>query len=107
MSPLPSTLQSCSSSPQTVNLASSYLNSALSEHLVCELRNNGIQKQLLSEENFTLAKVGEIAQGMEAVKKNAKRLQGRETVIVNKVFPRREKNNGPVWRKQEKSYYCC
>ena len=26
--------------------------------------------------------------------KNAKRLQEKETVTVNKVFPRREKNNG-------------
>ena len=35
MSPMLSTLQNCSSLPQTVNLTNSYLNSALKDHLVC------------------------------------------------------------------------
>ena len=84
-----------------------YLNDALRDRLVCGLRNTGIQKRLLSEANLTLAKAGEIAQGMEAAEKNAKRLQGGETVPVNKVIPRREKTDGPVWRKQEKPCYRC
>ena len=53
-----------------------YLNDALRDRLVCGLRNTGIQKRLLSEASLTLAKAGEIAQGMEAAEKNAKRLQG-------------------------------
>ena len=84
-----------------------YLNDALRDRLVCGLRNTGIQKRLLSEANLTLAKAGEIAQGMEAAEKNAKRLQGGEAVPVNKVIPRREKTDGPVWRKQEKPCYRC
>ena len=47
-----------------------------------------------------------MAQGMEAAEKNVKRLQGRETVPVNKVIPRREKTDGPVWRKQKPCYHC-
>ena len=69
-----------------------YLNDALRYCLDCGLRNTGIQKWLLSEANLILAKVGEIAQGMEAAAKNANRLQGGETVTVNKVFSRRERN---------------
>ena len=48
---------------------------ALSDRLVCGLRNTGIQKRLLSEASLTLAKAGEIAQGMEAAEKNAKEKQ--------------------------------
>ena len=86
-----------------------YLNDALRDRLVCGLRNTGIQKRLLSEASLTLAKAGEIAQGMEAAEKNAKRLQGGEAVHVpvNKVIPRREKTEGPGWRKQEKPCYRC
>ena len=42
-----------------------YLNDTLHDRLVCGLRNNTIQKHLLSEVNLTLAKAGEIVQGME------------------------------------------
>ena len=82
---------------------------ALRDRLVCGLRNTGIQKRLLSEASLTLAKAGVIAQGMEAAEKNAKRLQGGEAVHVpiNKVIPRREKTEGPGWRKQEKPCYRC
>ena len=79
------------------------------DRLVCGLRNTGIQKRLLSEASLTLAKAGEIAQGMEAAEKNANRLQGGEAVHVpvNKVIPRKEKTEGPGWRKQEKPCYRC
>jgi len=46
---------------------------------VCGLRNNAIHKGLLSEVNLSSAKDVEIAQGLEAVEGNAKRLQGGET----------------------------
>lgn len=60
---------------------------------MCGLRNNAIQKRLLSEANLTLAKAGEIVQGMEVAEKNAKRLQGGETALVNKVIPQGEKDS--------------
>ena len=59
-----------------LGLACYHIRCALRDRLVCGLKNTGIQKQLLSEVNLTLAKAGEIAQGMEAAEKNAKRLQG-------------------------------
>ena len=64
-----------------------YLNDALRDRLVCGLRNNSIQKRLLSEANLTLAKAGEIAQGMEAAERNAKRLQGGEGASVYRMAP--------------------
>ena len=64
-----------------------YLNNALRDRLVCGFKNNGIQKRLLSEANLTLAKAGEIAQGMEAAEKNAKRLQGGEGASVYRMTP--------------------
>ena len=46
-----------------------YLNEALRDHLMCRLRNHAIQKRLLLEANLTLAKAGEIAQGMDVAEK--------------------------------------
>lgn len=50
---------------------------------MCGLRNNAIHKQFLSEVNLSLVKAGEIAQGVEATERNAKRLQGGETTHVS------------------------
>ena len=44
---------------------------------------------------------------MEAAEENVKRLQGGETVPVNKVIPRRENTDGPLWRKLEKPCFRC
>ena len=55
--------------------------------------------------NLTLAKAREIAQGMEAAERNAKRLRGETEVPVNKVIPRIEKTNDLVWRNEEKPCY--
>ncbi len=42
---------------------------------MCGLRNQSIQKRLLSEADLTLAKAAETDQGMEAAEKNAKKFQ--------------------------------
>ena len=45
------------------------------DKLVCGLYNETMQKRLLAEKNFTLAAAIEIAQGMEAAKKQTTELQ--------------------------------
>ena len=47
-----------------------YLNDALQDRLVCGLSNNSIQKHLLTETNLTYARAVEVAQGLEAAKRN-------------------------------------
>ena len=58
---------------------------------MCGLRNNAIHKGLLSEVNLSSAKDVEIAQGLEAVEGNAKRLQGGETTHVSDLMGREDK----------------
>ena len=67
------------------------MNEALRDRLVCGLRNQSIQKHLLSEANLTLAKAAETAQGMEAAEKNAKKFQGGESAPVYRMVPQRRK----------------
>ena len=43
---------------------------------MCGLRSESTQKRLLAEDDLTLAKTIEIAQGMEAADRNAVRLKG-------------------------------
>ena len=45
---------------------------------MCELRNEGIQKRLLVENDLNLTKKLEIAQSMEAADQNAQKLKGNE-----------------------------
>ena len=58
-----------------------YLNDALRDRLVCGLSNNSIQKRLLSEANLTYVRAVEMAQGLEAAKRNAKKLQGHKGTV--------------------------
>ena len=58
-----------------------YLEQALRDWLVCSLRNEGIQRRLLAESDLTLTRALELAQGMEAAKRNAKSLEWVETVV--------------------------
>ena len=51
-----------------------YLDLALRDHLVCDLRIESVQKWLLMEPDLTLKKALELAQGMEAADHNAKSL---------------------------------
>jgi len=58
-----------------------FLNDALRDRLVCGLRNESVQKRLLSEANLTFAKALELAQSMELADKNAKALKGTESAV--------------------------
>ena len=61
-----------------------YLAEALRNQLVCGLRSESIQKNLLARADLTLTKAIEIAQGMEAAERNAQQLKGGE-LRVGKV----------------------
>ncbi len=58
-----------------------YLEDALRDRLVCGLRNEAIQRRLLSKSDLTFAKALEIAQAMEAAEKNAQQLKVADTPI--------------------------
>ena len=57
-------------------------NDALRDCLVCGLQNESIQKRLLSEEDLTIKKALELAQGMEAADKNAQALKRTESPLL-------------------------
>ena len=82
-----------------------YLNDALRDRLVCGLSNNSIQKRLLSEVNLTYARAVEMAQGLEAAERNAKKLQGHEGTPVNSVGQKGGKK--VISRPPEKPCYRC
>ena len=58
-----------------------FLNDALRDRLVCGLRNESVQKRLLSEANLTFAKALELAHSMELADKNAKALKGTDSAV--------------------------
>ena len=58
-----------------------YLEEALWDRFVCGLRNEAIQRRLLSEPKFTLAKAMELAQWMEPADHSSRRLKGQEQHI--------------------------
>ena len=58
-----------------------YLSEAIRDRIVCGLRNENIQRRLLAEDDLTLAKTIEIAQGMEAADRTALRLRSNELKI--------------------------
>ena len=51
-----------------------FLDEALGDRLVCGLRNETIQKKLITEFDLTLARAVQLSVGMEAAEKNAKAL---------------------------------
>ena len=52
----------------------------------CGLRNEAIQKKLLTEANLTLTRAVELFVGMEAAEKNAKSLKGTENAVKIKLL---------------------
>ena len=77
------------------------LEEALRDRFVCGLRNEAMQRKLLTEHDLTYQKALEIAKGMEAAESNSILLKTREP-SVNKVLHRvvagnREKNLLPLW----------
>ena len=62
-----------------------YLLEAIRDCIVCGLCSESTQKHLLAEDDLTLAKTIEIAQGMEAAKRNAVHLKGSSELMINEV----------------------
>ena len=60
---------------------SEYLEDALRDHFVCGIRSESIQCSLLTEKDLSFARATELAQGMEAAKKNAHSFKGTEVPI--------------------------
>ena len=56
-----------------------FLNEALCDKFVCRLSNSAMQRKLLSEPNLHLSKACELAQGIEAARKDAKEMQTQPT----------------------------
>ena len=62
-----------------------YLAEAIRDRIVCGLSSESTQKHLLAEDDLTLAKTIEIAQGMEAADRNAVRLKGSSKLKIHEV----------------------
>ena len=60
-----------------------HLEEALSDRLVCGIRDERTHKKLLVIDKLTLARAIEIAQGEEAVNKNAEALKAKETTVMH------------------------
>jgi len=66
-----------------------FLNEALCDRFVCGLNNSTMQQKLLSEPNLGLAKACELAQGMEATRKDAKEMQSPPTGVSKESLTNR------------------
>ena len=58
-----------------------YLEQALRDRLVCGLRNEAIQRRLLTKSELTFGEALQIAQGMEAADTNAQQLKGADPAV--------------------------
>ena len=76
------------------------LDDALRDRLVCGLRNESIQKRLLSEANLTYQRAMELAQGMEAAEQNSRLLKSTEPAInqVSNGSPSNSRERQPCFR---------
>ena len=82
-----------------------FLKSALRDRLVCGFQGASLKKQLLAQTDLTGNKALQVAQGMEAAKKNMKTLQDGDSGssnAINSTGPSHEQS-----RKSTKSCYCC
>lgn len=52
-----------------------FLDQALRDRFVCGVRNDAIQKELLTKDGLTIARAQEVAQGMEAAEANSRELK--------------------------------
>lgn len=59
------------------------LNDSLRDRFVCGLKNESIQKKLLSEKELTYDKAVEIANAMESAHKDVRELHGQSTNVNN------------------------
>ena len=62
-----------------------YLEEALGDRFVCGLRDEAIQRRLLSEKNLTLAKAMDLTLSMEAAEKNSRSVRREDAPSINTV----------------------
>ena len=65
-----------------------YLEEALRDRLVCGLKNEGVQKRLLTYTDLILAKAVEVAQSMEAAERDTQEMKGSELAVRKVTTPR-------------------
>ena len=82
------------------------LNAALRDRLVCGLHNELIQKPLLSEPEFTLAKATEIALAMEPEAKDTLELQSVKDSEINKINTEHERVHNVKQKPRDNCYRC-
>ena len=78
--------------------------------MVCGLRSESIQKQLLTEADLTFTRAVELAQGMEAVHRNTQLMKGRPEGTISRVFHDQKSTGNSGKREQskrKKPCYCC
>ena len=63
-----------------------FLNQALRDRYVCGLKAENIQKKLLAEDNWTIARALELARGMEVAAADAKELKHSSSVPSGKIL---------------------
>ena len=77
-----------------------FLDQALRDKLVCGIRNETIQRRLLTEKELTAAHAYELARGMEAAYQQSTQLQTaqQEQKAYKVTSPVEPKSIGPCWR---------
>ena len=83
------------------------LNDALRDRLICGIKNENIQKKLLSVSNLTLQKATEISSAMETAAKNAIELQHQHRPDpVHKVSKKKDSSSKTL-KLEKRACFCC
>ena len=75
-----------------------YLEEALRDRLVCGLKNEGVQKRLLTYWDLTLVKAIEVAQSMEAAERDTQEMKSTELAVRKVSTPRSAVQMKPCYR---------
>ena len=75
-----------------------YLEEALRDRLVCGLKNEGVQKRLLTYSDLTLVKAIEVAQSMEAAERDTQEMKSTELAVRKVITPRSAVQTKPCYR---------
>ena len=81
-----------------------FLEEALRDRLVCGLRNESIQRRLLSESNLSLQKAVEVSTGMEAAELNSKKISA--SSVTEEVKQVSSSNSKTVPKKKPVCFRC-